>query len=97
MFTSPVNGTFIFTIQVATNYQNWGRFQLVCDSSANTILSISHYNNDADYTSTSGTVANVLTQGQTVWPQFQYNAGSRQRLDEHVDYASNQFSGVLVH
>ena len=87
----------MFNILVAANFRKWGQFQLVCDTNSNVIPSIAHYNNGADYTSTSGTVAHVLTQGQRAWLQFSYNAGSTQGLDEHVDYASNQFSGVLVH
>ena len=97
IFTSPVNGTFIFSIQIATHVIRWGIFQLVVDNSSKIILSITHYNADANYSSTSGTVAHVLTEGQMVWLQFQYDSGSTQRLGEHADYASNQFSGVLVH
>ena len=87
----------MFSIQVATYYQKWGRFQLVCDTSTNVILSITHYNSATSLTTTSGTVTHVLTQGQRVWLQFQYDAGSTSVLDEHANYASNQFSGVLVH
>ena len=97
IFTSPVNGVFIFSIQVATRYQKWGVFQLVCDISDNEILRVAHYNQNAHKTTTSGTVAQVLSQGQRVWVQFQYNSGSTQTLDEHASYGTNQFSGVLVH
>ena len=47
VFTSSVNGTFLFSIQVATVFQKWGRLQLVCDTSNNVILSIAHNNGDA--------------------------------------------------
>ena len=97
IFTSPVNGTFMFSIQVATDSRQWGRFQLVCDTSDNVILSIAHYNADADFTSTSGTVAHVLSQGQRVWVQFQFNSGSTKSLDENACCGTNQYSGVLVH
>ena len=97
VFTSSVNGTFLFSIQVATVFQKWGRLQLVCDTSNNVILSIAHYNGDATYSSTSNTVAQVLNRGQRVWVQFEYNAGSTTVLNENPSYASNQFSGLLVH
>ena len=97
IFTSPVNGTFIFSVQVATYPSKWGRLQLVCDTSSNVILSIAHYNTAAHYTSTSNTVAQVLNEGQKVWVQFGYDARSTQVLDESPSYASNQFSGLLVH
>ena len=97
IFTSPVNGTFMFSIQTATWISHWGRFQLVVDASSNVILSIAHNSTAAHTASTSGTVAHVLTEGQKVWLQFQYNSGTTQVLHESADYASNQFSGVLVH
>ena len=97
VFTSPVNGSFIFSVQVATYVSKWGRLQLVCDTSSNVILSIAHWNSNAHYSSTSNTVAQVLNKGQRVWVQFEYDAGSTQVLYEHLSYASNQFSGLLVH
>ena len=97
IFTSPVNGTFIFSVQVATKYKKFGVFQLVSDTIDNEILRIAHYNGNADETTTSGTVAYVLFQGQRVWVQSLYNYGSTQTLDEHASYGTNQFSGVLVH
>ena len=97
IFTSPVNGTFLFSMQVATRYQQWGVFQLVCDTIDNGILRIAHYNQDAQRTTTSGTVAQVLSQGQRVWVQSLSNSGSTQRLEEYASSGTNQFSGILVH
>lgn len=95
IFTAPVNGTYMFAIQVATYLGKWGRFHLVCDT-GNIILSIAHYNADNHFSSTAGTVAHILTKGQRIWLEFAYNSGSTQRLYEDVNYASNQFSGMLV-
>ena len=95
IFTSPVNGTFIFSIQVSTYHQKWGVFQLVCDTSDNEILRIAHFNHNADETTTSGTVSHVLSQGQRVWVQSLYYSRST-KLDENASFGTNQFSGVLV-
>ena len=97
IFTSPVNGTFIFSMQVSTNNAKWGVLQLVCDTIDNEILRIAHYNPDVHSTTTSGTVAHALSQGQMVWVQSLSNSGSTQTLRESVSYGTNQFSGVLVH
>ena len=97
VFTAPLDGIYIFSVQVATRSSQYGRFQLVVDNRSNVILSIYHYNPHVNYSSTSGTVAQRLTAGQRVWVQSQYNSGTKQSLNQHVDSGTNQFSGVLVH
>ena len=97
IFIAPVSGIYIFSIQVATSSGKHGIFQLAVNDSSNVILQIAKYNSASSYSSTSGTVAHKLTKGQQVWVQFQYNSGSTQRLDQHPDYSTNQFSGMLVH
>ena len=97
VFTAPLDGIYIFSVQVATHSGQYGRFQLVVDDRSNVILSISHYNPDVSFSSTSGTVAQRLTAGQRVWVQSQTISGTTQTLDQHPDYATNQFSGLLVH
>lgn len=96
IFIAPVTGIYIFSIQVATSAGQRGTFQLAVEDSSNVILQIFKHNSAASYTSTSGTVAHKLTKGQQVWVQFQYDSGSTQRLHQHPDYSTNQFSGMLV-
>lgn len=76
---------------------NDGIFQLAAGTSSNVILSIGHYNSAVNYSSTSSTVAHMLTVGEKVWIHFQCDTGSTKRLDEHANYSSNKFSGTLVH
>ena len=91
VFTSPVNGTFFFSVQLCANNRKWARFQLVVDN-MKSILAISHYNRYASHTTTSNSVAQYLSEGQKVWVQASYNAG----LSE-TPFCWNQFSGMLVH
>ena len=92
IFTAPVNGTFFFSVQLCSDHRKWARFQLAVDGKEDIILAISHYNHDADYTSTSNSVAHYLSEGQRVWVQASYNIGL-----EDNSICWNQFSGMLVH
>ena len=92
IFTAPVNGTYFFRVQLCADHRNSARFQLAVDDKDDTFLAISHYNHDADSTSTSGSVAHFLSEGQRVWVQASYNSG----LDDN-SICLNQFSGMLVH
>ena len=97
IFTVPVNGTYMFNVQVCANIAAWGQFQLVVDESANIILAIRYYEANVGDTSSSDSVAVYLTKGQQVWVQSSYNAGSTNVLDAYDSYCWNHFSGALVH
>ena len=97
IFTSLVNGTFIFNVQVCTRSSNdWAQFQLAVDRSNNIILTVSKYNGVTGSTTTSNSVSHYLTKGQQVWVQSYYNSGSTSRL-YNGDVCWNQFSGVFIH
>ena len=94
IFTSPINGTFLFSVQLCAHNQKTVQFQVVVDNSENVILAIRHYDYH-DHVSTSNTVPQYLTEGQRVWVQASYGSTSR-LLYESTD-CWNQFSGCLVH
>ena len=94
IFTTPVNGTFLFSVQLCAVNQLTVGFQVVVDNSENVILAIRHYDYH-DYVSTSNTVPQYLTEGQRVWVQASYGSTSK-ILFESTDCWS-QFSGCLVH
>lgn len=75
IFTTPVNRTYKFAIQVANKAVQWERFNLVCDQS-DIILSIAYYNADGHYSSTAGTVAHILIMEQIIWLEFAYSLGT---------------------
>ena len=95
VFTSPTNGTYIFTMQTCTITAQYAYFQLVVDSSDNVILVLRNY--DASVaTTTSDSVPHYLMVGQRVWVQSNYNSGTTTTLWHNEDYCWNHFSGVLV-
>ena len=96
VFQAPVNGTYLFSVQVCTNSGQWGRFNLVVDSGDNKILKLAHYNAAASKTGTSNSAAHSLIAGQRVWAQSFDNAGTTTTLNHDDTYCWSQFSGVLV-
>lgn len=68
IFTSPVNGIFMFSVQVRVHTSKWEEFQLVVDRWDNVIF---HSLN-----AISSSIAYYLTQGQKVWVQSNTNSGS---------------------
>ena len=96
VFQAPVNGTFLFNIQVCTYSGQWGRFYLVVDSGDNKITAISYYEASASASGTSNSVAQYLMEGQRVWAQSYSEAGTTNTI-YHADTGCwSQFSGVLV-
>ena len=96
VFQAPVNGTYLFSVQVCTLLSKWGRFYLVVDSGDNKITAISHYNGDTTETTTANSVANYLVEGQRVWAQSYYESGNTNTIYHDDTYCWSQFSGVLV-
>ena len=96
IFTSPVNGTFLFSVQVCSAFRQNGSFKLIADDV--TLLSISNYNYISSFTSTSGSAVYHLTAGQRVWVQNEHDAGSSANLEDSDKERAcwNQFSGVII-
>ena len=96
MFTTPVDGTYTFNVQVCTHSSKWAYFQLALDRMDNVILTVSSYNGDASYTTVSNSVSYYLTEGQRLWVKSYYNSGSTHTLYDNGN-CWNQFSGALIH
>ena len=96
VFISPVNATFMFSVQVCSSFRQHASFKLVADDV--TLLSISNYNYASGLTSTSGTVVHRLRVGERIWVQNEYDAGASSNLeDSNTERACwNQFTGVLI-
>ena len=95
IFTAPINGTYLFNVQLCVYINKWAQFQLAVDSSSNVIASFRHYNADnSDVFATSA--AQTLSVGQKLWVQSYTNSASVNVLFEASD-CWNQFSGALVH
>ena len=77
VFTTPANGTYLFSMQTCTHVQKYAYFQLVVDSINNVILVLRNYDQN-EHTSTSGSVSRYLTEGQRVWVQSNRNSGTTQ-------------------
>ena len=96
VFTAPINGTYLFSVQVCTYVSQLARFQLVIDSSDNTILSIAYYDANASHTGTADSVAHYLTEGERLWFQSAHNSGTTITLLHDANHCWNHFSGVLL-
>ena len=96
IFTSPVNGTYIFHVQICTNFRENGSVKVV--SGDTVLLGISNYNYISGITGTSGSAAQILAEGQMVWVVNEYDSTSAANLidSDHERACWNQFSGVLV-
>ena len=96
IFTSPVNGTYIFHVQICTNFRENGSVKIV--SGDTVLLGISNYNYISGITGTSGSAAHILAEGQMVWVVNEYDSASAVNLidSDHERACWNQFSGVLV-
>ena len=90
-FTAPVNGTFIFTVQLCVRTNHGANFGLVLDGT--TVTNFYDYDHDYD-TTLSTTVPLFLKQGQKVWVTQTYTCSSC--LYEY-SYCWNRFSGSLIH
>ena len=95
VFTAPINGTYIFSMQGCTINSYYAWFQLAVDSGDNVILVIRNYENAAN-TTTSDHVPHYLTVGQRVLVQSNYNSGTTNMLYHEDPNCWNHFSGVLV-
>ena len=96
VFQAPVNGTYLFNIQLCTYSSQWGRYYLVVDSGDNKITAISYYEANAAATGTSNSVAQYLREGQRVWAQSYYESGTTNTIYHSETGCWSQFSGVLV-
>ena len=97
VFQAPVNGTYLFSVQVCTYASGtWGRLYLVVDSGDNKITAISLYEDSTGSISTSNSVAQYLTEGQRVWAQSNYESGTTNSIYHADTICWSQFSGVLV-
>lgn len=92
IFTAPVNGTYLFSAQICTSDDKWGRVKIVVNGER--VQSITNYNNAASYTTTSGTTVQLLEEGGQVWVIQDYQTGD---YKDGSRYGWNQFSGVLIH
>lgn len=94
IFTAPVNGTYLFSVQISTQQNQWGRVKTVVNN--NEVHSIAKYNTAAGCSTTSGTTVQFLEKKSQVWvKEDEYSSNS-----EYCDgsyYGWNQFSGVLLH
>ena len=91
-FTAPVNGTFIFTVQLCVHTNSYANFGLVLDG---TTLTYFYDYDHAYYTTSSTTVPLFLKRGQKVWVTLTYGSCSR-CLHEWSD-CWNRFLGSLIH
>ena len=94
VFTSPYDGTYLFSVKVCAKNSDFGNFNLVVDDKNNDILVVTDYEKDSSRTSSSGTVIHRLAKGQEVWVMNYYRSP---QLYEGDHLCSNQFSGVLIH
>lgn len=95
IFTAPVNGTYMFNVQLCAYINKWAQFQLAVDSSSDVIAAFTHYNSDGADVFTTTTVYH-LSVGQQIWVQSYTNSGSTNILFDQ-GYCWCQFSGALVH
>ena len=91
-FTAPVNGTFIFTVQLCVSTDHGAEFGLVLDGT--TVVNFHDYDHDSSTTS-STTIPLFLKQGQKVWvTPHTYSCSGCLTEDS---YCWNRFSGSLIH
>lgn len=92
IFTAPCDGTYLFSVQICTADDKWGRIKIVVDG--NQVQSVTNYNDANSYTTTSGTTVQRLKEGGQVWVIQDYQTGY---YSDGTRYGWNQFSGVLIH
>ena len=92
IFTAPVGGYYLFTVQISTNKNQWGDVKIIVNGEQ--VISVAKFNNAYGCTTTSGTTIQRLAAGNKVWVE-QIN-----HSDTYCDSSTwgwNQFSGVLLH
>ena len=92
IFTAPVDGYYLFTVQISTNKNQWGNVKIIVNGIQ--VISVAKFNNAQRCTTTSGTTIQQLAAGNQVWVE-QIN-----HSDTYCDgntWGWNQFSGVLLH
>ena len=96
IFTSPFNGTFLFSVQICTSFRETGSVKVVTDDL--TFVGISNYNYISGVTSTSGSAVHKLREGQKVWVENEYDSASSSNLvdSDHERACWNQFTGALL-
>lgn len=97
IFTAPVNGLYMFSVQMCTQYRSRSQFRVFAGPKV--IQSILDDSNHSIYSrgvsNTAGNVAQSLTAGEEVWIQ---NAGSPySELSRYSNDCWNHFGGVLIH
>ena len=90
-FTAPVNGTYIFTVQLCVVNDYGAYFSLVLDGT--TVTNFYDYDHDSTTTS-STTVPLFLKQGQKVWVTPTNSCSS---CIYDYTWCWNRFSGSLIH
>lgn len=91
IFTAPVNGIYLFRVQLCTNLFSDGTFKFVVNK--NIISVFGRRRSHAELASTSGSVVFYLSLGQTVRIKTVYSTV----LYESRNDCWNQFTGVLIH
>lgn len=95
IFTAPVNGLYMFSVQMCAQHRSRSQFRVFAGPKV--IQSILHdsYHSMVRVSSTAGTVAQSLTAGEEVWIQ---NADSPYyELSRYSNDCWNHFGGVLIH
>ena len=96
VFQSPVNGTYLFSVQVCSYSNQPARVNLVVDSGDSKITAVTLYTPNGGNLGTSNTVVQYLREGQRVWTQSFYESGTTNMIYHDVNHCWSQFSGVLV-
>ena len=91
IFTAPLNGTYQFSVMVCTFVKQWASVQIVVNQQA--IQSVINNNHGANYTTSSGVIIIILTQGDQVQIKQHFTTGGY----VENNYCWNQFNGALVY
>ena len=94
IFTAPVDGYYLFTVQISTLQNKWGNVKIIVNGEQ--AISVNNNNKAKSYTTTSGTTIQRLATGNQVWVKQEiYITGTA--YCDGSNNGWNQFSGVLLH
>ena len=93
IFKSPYSGVYLFSVQISTAGNKWGRVKLVVEGTE--VLSVTNYNGATSYSTTSGSTVQRLEIGDRVWVEQDRFDGDEYR--DGLYYGWNQYSGVLLY